>query len=253
MILDFVINWTAWGVAAIYKTEKFYDLTGSISFITVGLFSLTNAGHYHARQIGVTMMVLLWTVRLGSFLFLRTMITGGDSRFEEAKTKPGLFFVYWTVQAVWVWVCSLPLILENASVRNPGVNWSDVIGIMLYTTGFLVEAVADLQKFFFKKNPENKGRFVDVGLWKYARYPQYFGEILLWWGIFATAAAGLHGWEFVAIISPLFVMLLTLYVSGIPIQEKQAKERWGDSQEYMDYRRKTNFLVPLPKIWKLKL
>lgn len=198
-------------------------------------------------------MVLLWTIRLGAFLFVRTMITGGDSRFEEVKKNPGMFFVFWTMQAVWVWVCCLPLILENASVRNPGLNWSDVLGIVMYTTGFLVEAIADFQKFAFKMNPENKGRFVDVGLWKYARYPQYFGENLLWWGIFATASAGLHGWEFVAVASPLLVMLLTLYISGIPIQEKQAKERWGDDPEYIDYRKKTNFLVPLPKIGNLSL
>eukprot|EP00803_Ostreobium_quekettii_P005900 evm.model.scf_59.1 EVM.evm.TU.scf_59.1 scf_59:414-3131(-) len=180
LVLDFAINWLAWGVAAIFQTEKFYDLTGSISYITVGLASLLNSGFYHARQIGATSMVLLWTVRLGGFLFYRALKTGGDSRFDEVKKNPGQYFVYWTLQAVWVWVCSLPVILLNGASRNPGLGWTDVIGIVLYTTGFLTEMIADFQKFAFKSDPSNKGRFVDVGLWQYARFPQYFGEMLTW-------------------------------------------------------------------------
>lgn len=174
-------------------------------------------------------MVLVWTVRLGGFLFYRALVMGGDSRFEEAKQSFSSFFVYWSVQALWAWICSLPVTLVNSHERNPGLHWSDVVGVVLFVFGFLMESTADFQKFAFKRNPENKGKFVTVGLWKYARYPQYFAEIVLWWGIFVAAAHDLRNWEFVAVASPLFVMYLLLVLSGIPVQEKQAKQRWGSN------------------------
>lgn len=252
VVLAFAINWIAWIFGSAFKTEKFYDLTGSITFVVINLFSLINAGHYHARQIVFTAMVLVWTVRLGGFLFYRALVMGGDSRFEEAKQSFSSFFVYWSVQALWAWICSLPVTLVNSHERNPGLHWSDVVGVVLFVFGFLMESTADFQKFAFKRNPENKGKFVTVGLWKYARYPQYFAEIVLWWGIFVAAAHDLRNWEFVAVASPLFVMYLLLVLSGIPVQEKQAKQRWGSNPEYLLYKETSNLLVPIPKFWRPK-
>ncbi|GMH45935.1 hypothetical protein BSKO_13899 [Bryopsis sp. KO-2023] len=249
LILDLALNWGAWIIAAIFKTEKFYDAVGSLSFCTVALSSLINGNHFHARQIGVTGMILVWTVRLGTFLLYRAIKFGGDSRFKEATEKPALYFVYWTMQAAWVWVCCLPLTFLNAKASNPGLGPSDIIGIILYVTGMLTEVTADFQKLFFKMNPDNRGQFVNVGLWKNARYPNYFGEMLIWWGIFVTSIKGLSGVEFVSVVSPCFVMLLLLTVSGIPLQEKQAKERWGQDPAYQEHRRRTNLLVPIPKFW----
>eukprot|EP00210_Caulerpa_lentillifera_P007677 g7328.t1 len=249
LILDFGINWIAWIVASVFQTEKFYDLVGTLSFTAVSLSALINADHYHTRQVGVVSMILAWTWRLGTFLFLRTLFSGGDSRFDEAKKQPVKFFVYWTLQAVWVWICCLPSIFISATGRDPSVGPTDIIGIVFYVTGLMVEATADLQKFVFKRDPTNKGKFITTGLWTYSRYPNYFGEILVWWGIFLTSAKSLHEEDFVSIISPLFVMLLLCGVSGIPIQEAQAKARWGENPEYIAYREKTNLLIPIPKLW----
>lgn len=249
LLLDFGINWGAWIIASIFQTEKFYDLVGTFSFTAVTLSALINAGHYHARQVGVVSMILAWTWRLGTFLFLRTLLSGGDSRFDEAKKQPLKFFIYWTLQAVWVWVCCLPSTFISATDRDPSVGPTDIIGIVLYGVGLVTEATADLQKFVFKRDPENRGKFITTGLWSYCRYPNYFGEILVWWGVFLVSAKCLHEEDFVSIISPLFVMLLLLGVSGIPIQEAQAKTRWGENPDYVAYRERTNLLLPIPKFW----
>lgn len=250
LILDFGINWAAWIVASTFQTEVFYDIVGTLSYTTVVLFALINAGHYHLRQIGVVSMVLLWTWRLGTFLFYRTLSTGGDSRFDEAKTQPLKFFIFWTLQAVWAWVCCLPVIIICAEGRNPSLGPTDIIGVAIFALGFVFEATADFQKLLFKRDPSNRGRFIKSGVWSLCRYPNYFGEILLWWGIFLTSAKALQDEEFVSIVSPLFVMLLLLGVSGIPIQEKQAKERWANDAEYAAYRDRTPLLIPFTKFQK---
>jgi len=152
LILDFAINWAAWAVAALLQTEVFYDAVGTLSYTAVSLSALINAGHYHPRQVGVVAMILAWTWRLGSFLFFRTLTTGGDSRFEEAKRQPLKFFVYWTFQAIWVWVCCLPSLFLSASDRDPSVGPTDVIGIVFYAVGMVLEVTADTQKFLFKRN-----------------------------------------------------------------------------------------------------
>jgi steroid 5-alpha reductase family enzyme len=158
------------------------------------------------------------------------------------------------LQAVWVFTTLLPVLLLNTmSTGGPAaVLWTDIVGGAVFATGLLTEAVADGQKFAFKLDPSNKGKFIDSGLWSFSRYPNYFGEMMVWWGMFVFCAGGLQGAQFASVASPFFVMLLLRFVSGVPLQEKQAEVRWGTTQDYMDYRARTNLLVPLPKCWNSK-
>jgi steroid 5-alpha reductase family enzyme len=148
------------------------------------------------------------------------------------------------------------LLLNNYSTGGPAaLLWTDIIGAAIFLTGFLIESIADAQKLAFRVKPSNRGpqgKFIDSGLWSYARYPQYFGKILVWWGMYCFCAGGLQGAQHVGVISPVFEALLLCFVSGIPPQEKQANARWASTQAYQDYRARTNLLVPVPKFWGVK-
>jgi len=211
-IIDFGIQIAGWAVATALKSEKFYDALGSVAYLAVAIGSLAYGDTYFPRQILVTTLVCAWTLRLGSFLLMRVIRTGGDSRFDEMKHQPLRFLVAWVLQGVWCWVVSVPLLLLNSSSNNPGLRWTDVVGVLLWAVGFVVETVADFQKLAFKNNPANRGKFIDVGLWAWARYPNYFGEMVLWWGVFLASCAPFSGGDWAAVASPLFVMLLLLFV-----------------------------------------
>jgi steroid 5-alpha reductase family enzyme len=246
-IVDFGIQTIGWALAVALKSEKFYDFLGSVAYLAVALGSLSYGGFYYTRQLVMTTMVCVWTLRLGSFLVLRVIKTGGDSRFDTLKHQPLNFLVAWLLQGVWVWIVSLPLLLLNSASDNPEFGaWTDVLGQILWAIGFLVETTADFQKLAFKSNPQNKGKFINTGLWKYARFPNYFGEICLWIGVFLGCCATFTGAEWASVASPLFVAVLLLFVSGIPLQERQAQERWGNDPAYVAHRTQTNLLVPLP-------
>ncbi|EFJ39292.1 hypothetical protein VOLCADRAFT_78418 [Volvox carteri f. nagariensis] len=196
-------------------------------------------------------MVGLWAVRLGYYLVSRVAKTGKDVRFDGVKEQPAKFFVYWTMQAVWVFVSLLPVLFVNGARSTAPLAALDALGILVYGTGLCLEAVADYQKSVFKAQPENKGRFIDEGLWSYSRHPNYFGEMMIWWGVFLTCAPSFTStWQYLAVASPLTVMLLLRYVSGVPLLEKMAEQRWGDSAEYQEYKARTNLFVPLPRLFK---
>ncbi|CAG9461108.1 unnamed protein product [Pedinophyceae sp. YPF-701] len=250
LLLDMAINWVGWAASVLLKTEMFYDITGTATFLVSVVGTYFWGTIPHARKIVASAMVCIWTLRLGSFLLFRAVKTGGDSRFKEALEKPGTLFIYWTLQGLWCWIVAMPVLIVNrAPALGAALKWTDIVGPVLWGTGMLLEATADIQKFKFKQDPQNKGKFIDVGLFKLARYPQYLGEMSVWWGTFIfCAGAGLSGWQYVSIVSPLFTMGLVLGLSGIPIQERQAKERWGADPAYQEYRESTNLLLPVPKL-----
>jgi len=250
LVVDFGIQFVGWGLAAALQTEKFYDLFGSLTFITLALGTLINSGDYAARQVGLTAMVVAWALRLGTYLVIRITRDGADKRFDEAKKSPGLFLVYWALQGVWVFTTVLPLLLVNCrSGSHASLMWTDAIGLGIWLTGFIIESAADYQKFVFRSDPANKGRFIQSGIWKHSRHPNYFGEILVWWGVYVTSLGSLTSYQpAVAVLSPLFVMLLLLKVSGVPLLEKSADEKWGEELEYQAYKANSRELLPLPKI-----
>ncbi|EDO44484.1 predicted protein [Nematostella vectensis] len=244
---DFGIQWVLWAFASAFRTEKFYDLAGSATYIFLAWQTLLSSGKFNFRQLVQTGCVTAWGLRLGSFLFARVLRDGRDSRFDKVRDNPKVFFIYWSIQGVWVFITLLPTLLLNTKREDPELGWKDYLGWGLWSAGFLLEALADHQKSVFKANPSSKGKWISTGVWSLCRHPNYLGEIVLWTGLFMSASSVMKGVEYGSVISPIFVTFLLTKVSGIPIQDRQALKRWGDVAAYQEYRRKTAMLIPY--IW----
>ncbi|XP_072022755.1 uncharacterized protein [Amphiura filiformis] len=241
---DVGIQWAGFAVAAALKTEKFYDLAGSGTFLFLAIQTLRWGNTFYFRQKVQTGMVATWAVRLGLFLFTRVLHAGGDSRFDKVKGNPKTFFIYWTIQALWVWLTLLPTMILNSEKRDKPLGLRDYAGWGLWTAGFLLEAVADYQKTVFKADPDNAGKFISTGLWSISRHPNYLGEILLWAGLYLSSSSVMSGYQHLSVISPIFVYLLLTRVSGVPILERQGMKRYGKDPAYLDYVKNTALLLP---------
>jgi len=244
--LNFSVQWCLFGIAACLQTEKFYDLAGCGSFLLFSLLTLFLSHTFFVRQAIVTAMVCIWSLRLTIFLVRRVFKVGKDSRFDEVKKQPARFFIYWTIQAVWISVVSLPVVIINSSPDSP-LKWNDFVGWSMWLLGFSIEFIADNQKSTFRSDPSNKDKWIDVGLWHYLRHPNYFGEILLWIGVFTSAASILKGWQWIATASPVLITFMLLFLSGVPITERANDRKWGANAEYQQYKRNTRAIIPF--IW----
>ncbi len=244
--LAFAINWLAFVPAAVARTEHYYDLTGGITYITVTVVAVLLSPELDLRSSIVAGMVLVWSIRLATFLFRRISVAGKDSRFDEIKTIPARFLMAWTIQGLWVLLtAAAALAVITGSSRAP-LGPVGMLGIAVWTAGFLIEVIADRQKSAFKADPANAGKFINVGLWAWSRHPNYFGEIVIWTGMAIIALPVLQGWQYATLISPVFVAFLLIKVSGIPMLEDKADERWGGQDDYEDYKRRTPVLVLKP-------
>ncbi len=244
--LAFGINWIAFVPANQAKTERFYDLTGSLTYLTVTVVAILLSDSPDARAIIVAALVTVWAARLGSFLFRRVRRDGRDGRFDDIKTDPLRFFSAWTIQGLWVLLtlaCALAIITGD---DRKSIGAVAIVGTILWVVGFVIEVIADQQKAVFRKDPANEGRFITTGLWAWSRHPNYLGEITLWTGIAVMALPVLTGWRWVTLISPLFVYLLLTRVSGVPLLEKRAATRWGDDEVFQRYTANTPVLFPRP-------
>jgi steroid 5-alpha reductase family enzyme len=243
-LLAYVINWVVFVPSNLAKTEHYFDLTGSATYLTVVAVALLLSDELDARAVIVGAMVAVWAFRLGSFLFRRVRRDGRDGRFDQIKVDPLRFFMTWTLQGLWVLLtvaCALAII---TGVERESIGWVAIVGIVVWIAGFAIEVVADRQKATFKRDPANAGRFITSGLWAWSRHPNYFGEIVLWTGIAVMAVPVLAGWRWVTLISPMFVVLLLTRVSGIPMLEARAEKRWGNEEEFQRYTRYTPVLIP---------
>lgn len=244
--LAFAINWAAFVPANIAKTERFYDLTGSITYILVTSLAVLLSDDLDNRAVVVAAMVVVWALRLGTFLFRRILREGKDDRFDQIKQSSIRFLMTWTLQGLWVFLtAAAALAIITSEVREP-VGWVAIVGIVVWVAGLTIEVVADQQKSAFKQDPSNDGDFISSGLWAWSRHPNYFGEITLWTGIAIVALPVLSGWRWVVLISPVFVAILITKVSGVPMLEAKADERWGDQPDYQDYKENTPVLIPRP-------
>jgi len=243
-VLAFLINWTAYIPALIKKTEKFYDLTGSITYLAIIGTAVALASPLDARGKIAAAMVVIWALRLGSFLFTRIIRDGGDHRFDEIKINPRRFLVAWTLQGLWALLTSACALAIITSSKQVPLGVFAYIGIALWFVGFVIEIIADQQKKTFRKDPANKGRYINSGLWARSRHPNYFGEIVLWIGMAVMALPVLQGWQWVCLISPVFVIFLLTRLSGIPTLTKAGQKRWGDEPDYQAYLENTPLLIP---------
>jgi steroid 5-alpha reductase family enzyme len=240
----FGIQWLAFTPARLFKTERFYDLTGSITYIAVTLAAISAATAPSGAQWLIAIMIFLWAGRLGSFLFRRIHAAGGDQRFDHIKVSSSRFFVAWTLQGAWVVMTSCAALTAILSGEQTAVGAIYVIGAVMWLAGFAIEVIADQQKSRFRADPANAGRFINVGLWARSRHPNYFGEILLWAGIAVMAIPYLSGTQWVVMLSPLFVYALLTRISGIPTLVRRGQELWGDEPAYQTYLANTPRLLP---------
>jgi steroid 5-alpha reductase family enzyme len=244
--LAFVINWVAFVPASMKQTEHFYDLVGGITYISVIVVAVLLASELDLRSMLVAAMVMAWALRLSLFLFRRIAKAGKDDRFDQIKTRPLRFLMAWTVQGLWVLLtAAAALAVITGGVREP-LGVIGIVGIAVWAAGMLIEIAADRQKSNFKANPDNEGKFINTGLWAWSRHPNYFGEIVLWTGMAIVAVPVLQGWQWATLISPVFVAFLLMKVSGIPLLEAKADERWGGEDDYEAYKRNTPVLIPKP-------
>jgi len=245
--LAFAINWLVWIPASLWRTERFYDLTGSVTFVAVTSLALVAApgpdGEASVWRVMLAAMVVVWAVRLGSFLFVRVRRDGSDGRFDKIKVHPLAFLATWTLQALWVSMTAAAALAAITVADGLGGVWA-ALGVIVWLIGFAIEVVADTQKRRFRADPANAGRFISTGLWSRSRHPNYFGEILLWSGVALMAVPTLSGWRWVVLISPVFVWLLLTRVSGVPLLEARAAARFGDDPAYGAYVKHTPVLVP---------
>lgn len=242
--LVFLIQWLAFIPAYFLQTEKFYDLTGSITYIAVSTLALFLSPPIDARAILVWVLVVVWALRLGSFLFMRIRKAGKDDRFDEIKPSFIRFRNVWTIQALWVTLTASAALVTITTTYRQALDVFAVVGLLVWISGFGFEVVADLQKSRFNGDPANKGKFIQTGLWSRSRHPNYFGEILIWVGVAIIALPILQGWQWVALISPVFVALLITRVSGVPLLEAKADKKWGGRMAYEEYKKRTPVLIP---------
>lgn len=247
LCINFGIQSVMWAVSALLKTEKLYDFTGSVTYLTLVAHSLWTKQN---KSTGITNLdillsafVSIWAMRLGSFLFIRAK-NFGDSRFNKVKTRPMLFLFYWLVQGLWAFITSLPAV-STIYLNDSGINDADVIqcgiGSGMWLTGFLMQAIADQQKYRFKSISANNGKFINEGLWSVLQYPNYYGEMLLWWGVYTVCSSKFQGWKkYIFSLSPIWVMFQLIYISGIRIQKIQANRRWKNDPNFAKY---------LEKLW----
>jgi len=246
VLVAFLIQWVAFIPAYLFKTEKFYDLTGGITYITVALLAVLAQTAVDGRGWLLFGLVAIWAVRLSSFLFLRIRAAGEDRRFREIKVSFPRFLMAWTTQGLWVVFSLAAALAAITSEIQLELGLVELIGFLVWMLGFGIEVAADQQKTKFRADPANKGKFINIGLWAWSRHPNYFGEIMLWIGVAIISFPILRGWQYLTLISPVFITFLLTRVSGVPMLEEYADKKWGGQEDYERYKSNTPVLIPRP-------
>ena len=242
LVVSLGINLSMFLIAFWRKSDKLTDISYAATFATIAIWSFvtSNQTWYHALLL---LMVLVWAVRLGSFLLYRVIKKGKDARFDGMRESFTKFGKFWLAQAITVWVMMIPSVF--AFNAEPSRDWLAITGVIIWAIGLACETVADLQKLAFNNDPANKNKWIDTGIWHYSRHPNYFGEILVWVGVYLFTLASLPLLPaIIGLVSPAFIIILLLFISGIPILEKSADERWGKDAKYQDYKKRTSILIP---------
>ena len=242
----FLAQWLVFIPSYIFETEHYFDLTGSLTYVSVTLLAILFTVDISLRDILLALFVWIWAFRLGSFLFIRVKKAGSDGRFDLMKKDFWWFLMTWTIQGLWVFLTLAMALAAITSESKMAIDIFAIIGTLIWIFGFSIEVIADQQKTNFKDDPANKDSFITVGLWSWSRHPNYFGEMVLWIGIAVIAFPVLIGWQLVALISPIFVIFLLTRISGITMLESRGYKKWKDDPAYIDYLERTSVLVPFP-------
>jgi steroid 5-alpha reductase family enzyme len=240
------INAVFFACAVLLRTDKVTDLSYSLSFVVLAVVLIFRGGHFSLLHVLAAVLICAWGIRLGAYLFSRILKTGVDHRFDDIRSRPLRFARFWALQALTVWVVMLPATRLFSLPGRDGLPAAAIVGCALWVLGFILEVASDAQKSAFKRNPANRDQFISSGLWRYSRHPNYFGESLLWWGLFVAAVPDFTGWDFLTALGPLFLTLLLLFVSGVPLLEKSADKKHGAKPAYQEYKRRTSLFIPLP-------
>ncbi|MBL8018023.1 MAG: DUF1295 domain-containing protein [Leptospirales bacterium] len=228
--------------AATFKTDKLTDFAYGITFVLLAILLL--AGRSGIDQILPGIAVVIWGIRLTGYLFLRILKIKQDERFDGRRENFWRFAAFWFFQGAVIWVAMLPVVVALS------LSWTatplSYAGLALFLTGLLIESIADAQKFSFRNKAENRGKWIQSGLWKYSRYPNYFGEIVLWWGIFLLASPALSGLTWLTIVGPVCITWILIKVSGIPLLEESHERKYGSDPAWRSYVSRTSLLVPMP-------
>jgi len=243
-IIIFSFQWIVFIPSYFLSTEHFFDLTGSVTFITVSILAFLMNDTKNLRHLIVLILVIIWALRLGTFLFLRIKETDSDSRFVTIKKDFSVFLLTWNLQGLWVLFTLFGALTILTSNNNNNLGVLDIIGVLIWMIGFIIEVVSDKQKSEFRNNKSYLGKFIQSGLWRYSRHPNYCGEILLWIGIALIGISVYSGFGWLGLASPFFVFVMLNYISGVRLLEKQADERWSEDNEYQLYKSKTPVLFP---------
>jgi steroid 5-alpha reductase family enzyme len=243
---SFAINWAMFVPAYLLQTERFFDLVGSLSYLSLICLALLLNQASGSRAMLLGLLVAVWAARLGSFLFARISRDGSDGRFDEITPSFPRCSMTWTLQGLWV-LLTLSCALAAMTAAHPQpLGAFAALGTVAWLAGFAIEVVADQQKIRFRADPVNRGRFIESGLWAWSRHPNYFGEILLWFGVAVIALPALSGWQHLTLISPVFVYVLLTRISGVPLLESRGKKRWGNEPAYRAYKKRTPALFMRP-------
>lgn len=246
VLLCFTINGLAWVPASLWQTERYYDLTGAITSLTVmGTVCWIERDTLGMRGVLVAACVCIWAARLGRFLFARIVRDGVDHRFDGLREHADRFLIPWTLQGMWVALITLAsVVIISHPNTTTGLGLMDGVGLGLWLSGFVIEVVSDRQKTLFRADPANKDAFITSGLWSRSRHPNYFGEITLWSGLFVVGVPFFEGAQWLALLSPVFTAFLLIRISGIPMVEARAEARWGHLDAYRAYVDTTPVLIP---------
>ncbi|KAL7945122.1 hypothetical protein V8C42DRAFT_324628 [Trichoderma barbatum] len=243
--------------------DRLTDFAGGSNFIILAITTLSISHHHQARQLVATLFLIVWAIRLTSFLLFRILKTGKDDRFDEMRQRFLPFLGFWIFQMLWVWIVSLPVTVLNspAVIRYPQHQFGtgrDIAGVIMYSVGLGIETVSDAQKYRFRSSHDGKA-VCDGGLFAVSRHPNYFGEILVQFAVYmiavSPAADGfVRGQAYKAlyatILGPFFLTFLLLFVSGVPLSERpKAKARYESDNNWQGYKRwldRTSILIPFP-------
>jgi steroid 5-alpha reductase family enzyme len=236
---------TGWFVSLAYRNVTIVDSLWGLGFVLIAWLTFFMSDGYGGRKLLIAGLVTLWGLRLSLYLSWRNWGKGEDPRYGGWRKKSGdrfwlvsLFKVF-ILQALFLWVISLTVQIGQLATTPATLTRLDILGSIVWTTGFIFESVADWQLVQFKSDPANKGRVMDRGLWAYTRHPNYFGEFLVWWGIFLITLSTPNSWW--TILSPILVSAVLLKMTGIPLTEKALVE---NRPGYSDYIKHTSAFVP---------